>query len=600
MNNKIKFALLTSAMTLGLAACQDDWDDHYGQTADAPLGTASLYEVMLSHPELSDFCKVLENTKVFSNCRQTDVTYATLLGNDQFFTVWAPVNGTFNRDSLIELCKTTTGDSLVELHFVKNHVARYAHSVDASDKKIYMFNDKTIEQTATTFNDIPFEKTNIAARNGVLHTMQQKVPYYYNIYEALIGLDEYKHIGDFLHSYQVDKLNEAASLAKGIVDGKTVYIDSVFYSVNSLLTDYSYGVLNAEDSTYWALIPSKELWDSLYAEAETYFNYVAVDKADSLHERFAHYALMQDLFYNPKAQFSPDYYFASTTWTYRKSDYSTIVDEDLYKHHVYWYPFDPDNGLFHPSAWSGTQQCSNGWIYKLDKWPSQFQKELLYFYPIERDIESSEMTFDEGVKNKKLTVEVVSSKDPLVHKNYISVTPQTQTDPYYVDCKIPNVLSGTYDIYVEFLPRNINPTLPFDEESTAGKRNRRPAKFIAEITYQGTDGKLYTVDSRTRYKIDPENPSYYVKGSSADDYLFDCNESPTTTTRAFSNDPLVKDKVKLCTMTFPTCSYNLEQATTSLKLKNAITSKEANKFWGVWFIDRVIFEPHMETTEADN
>ncbi len=31
-----------------------------------------------------------------------------------------------------------------------------------------------------------------------------------------------------------------------------------------------------------------------------------------------------------------------------------------------------------------------------------------------------------------------------------------------------------------------------------------------------------------------------------------------------------------------------------------ITSKEANKFWGVWFIDRVIFEPHMETTEADN
>ena len=32
----------------------------------------------------------------------------------------------------------------------------------------------------------------------------------------------------------------------------------------------------------------------------------------------------------------------------------------------------------------------------------------------------------------------------------------------------------------------------------------------------------------------------------------------------------------------------------SIKIKNAITSQETNKYWGVWFIDRVIFMPHKE------
>ena len=594
MNNKIKLALIAAATaTACLTACQDDWDDHYGQKADAPMGTASLYDVLRSRPELSDFCDVLDKTKVFSNCRQTDVTYATLLGNDQFFTVWAPVNGTFNRDSLIQMCQTTTGDSLVELHFVKNHVARFAHSVKADDEAIYMFNGKTITQNAASFNGIGFVETNVAARNGVMHILKQQSPYYHNIYEALVGLPEYEHIGRFLRSYQVDKLDEAASLAKGVVDGKTVYIDSVFYSTNPLLGTYDFGVLNGEDSTYWALIPEKQLWDSLYAEAETYFNYVGVDKPDSLHELYSHYALMQDLFYNPKAQRNPSRYFASTPWVY--SPYET---EELFLHHVYYNVFD-EGGLFHPGTWSGSQQCSNGWIYKLDKWP--FYKEHLYFYPLINDIEDCLTTYEEGDKTKKLTAEIVATNDPRVTYNYMTFTPQKQTDPYFFECEIGGVKSGTYDVYVIFLPRDVNPTLPFDESTTAGKRNLRPAKFQAEITYQGLDGKSHTVDCKTHYKIDPESGAYYVKGTSADPFLFDCNVNPNNAnTRAFVNDPLKVDSVKLCTMTFPTCSYALTQPTTRVKIINTITPQESvNKYWGVWFVDRIVFKPHTDT-EAGN
>ena len=228
MNNKIKFALIASVLSMGLASCQDEWDDHYGKTADAPNGTQSLYEVLSGRPELSDFCKVLDRAKVFSNCRITNVTYASLLDQDQFFTVWAPVNGTFNCDSLLEMCKTSQGDSLVELHFVKNHIARYSHSVDGKEKGVYMFNGKTIQQTGDSFNGVAFRESNIAARNGVIHVLESSVPYYHNIYEALIGLPEYDHIGKFFRSYQVDELDESSSLPMGIVDGRTVYVDSVF------------------------------------------------------------------------------------------------------------------------------------------------------------------------------------------------------------------------------------------------------------------------------------------------------------------------------------------------------------------------------------
>ena len=38
MNNKIKLALIAAATaTACLTGCQDDWDDHYGQKADAPI-----------------------------------------------------------------------------------------------------------------------------------------------------------------------------------------------------------------------------------------------------------------------------------------------------------------------------------------------------------------------------------------------------------------------------------------------------------------------------------------------------------------------------------------------------------------------------------
>ena len=577
--NAINKAAALLLLPLGgcLWSCSDSWDDHYGQTADTRYGNASLYEVMAAQPELSDFCEVLDSVRVFANNRITSIHYSQLIGEGQFFTIWAPVNGSFNKDSLLQLCQTNAGDSVVELHFVKNHVARFAHSVDGQDASIKMMNSKTLSLEGSTLERIAISTSNIATSNGVLHILERPVSYYYNIYEALGSLEQYQHIGNFLRSYQIDEFDETQSLAMGIVDGKTVYVDSVFNATNELLRKYGY--IEREDSTYWMIVPNRQLWDSLYAEAETYYNYGAINKADSIHEYWSHYALMQDLVYDPVVQLSMYDSLCSTTWN--KSEAG--------KFHVYYHPFDK-GGLF--TRFCDSMQCSNGTIYEVNEWP--FAKEKTYFTEIKTEAEGKYYEAREtatktlGIDYRKMVADSVSN-------GYLVLTPVTGTDAYYITYEVPNVLSGTYDVSVVMLPKSVYYT-NIDETTTEGKRLVRSVKFKAAITYTGTDGVEYTVDSNHRYSFDAEQPGYYVQQSNSDksyDFLFDCDLNPTAAaTRAFTNDPYRVDTIHLCTMSFPTCNYDQTKVTTRVKITNNILSTETNKYNNTMFIDCLLFTPH--------
>ena len=55
-------------------------------------------------------------SRYYNNNHVTSVTLADLLGSDQSLTVWAPVNGSFNADSLLQMCQTAQGDSAVGQH----------------------------------------------------------------------------------------------------------------------------------------------------------------------------------------------------------------------------------------------------------------------------------------------------------------------------------------------------------------------------------------------------------------------------------------------------------------------------------------------------
>ena len=565
---------------LALVACQDDWKDHYDQTADTPYGNANLYEVIGAQPELSDFCEILDSVRLFANNRITSIHYSEMLSEGQFFTVWAPVNGSFNKDSLLQLCRTSSGDSLVELHFLKNHIARYAHSENGKESTIKMLNSKKLNMENGSFGEVDINKANIATANGVLHILKSPVSYYYNIYEAMISLDKYQHLGSFLHSYQIDEFDETQSLAMGIVDGKTVYVDSVFYARNELLDRYGY--IEREDSTYWMFVPSQALWDSLYAEAKTYYNYGSINKADSIHNYWSHYALMQDLIFNPRIQRGLADSIISTSYNRR----------DAGKYHVFYNPL-ADKGLF--SYITDSMVCANGSIYEMNTWP--FAKEKSYFIPIKTEAEGRYYEAVEPGNNKVLTIQPRFVSADTISNGYLSLSPTTGTDAYYVTYEIPDVLSGTYDVSVVMLPKSVYYT-NIDPTTVEGKRLLRSVKFLAEIQYTGTNGEQYKVDSRHRYSFDKSTPGYYTQEANSatqHPFLFDCNLNPNAAaTRAFINNPNLVDTIKLCTMSFPTCNYAQNKVTTRVKITNNIGSKETNTYNNTMFIDCIIFQPHIE------
>jgi hypothetical protein len=576
MNNTRLFTLGLVAASL-LTACQDDWDDHYSDGSDTQRGSVTLYDMVASRTDLSDFRRVVDSVRVFTNHRVTTMHYSDVLASDQFYTLFAPVNGTFNVDSLLQLCSTAQGDSLVEQHFIKNHLARYRHSsATGLSETVNLLNTKTVLVADDVIGVQRLSECNIACKNGIMHIVDGSLSYYYNIYEGLGSIADYLHIGEFLHSYQTEEFDETNSLATGVVDGKTVYIDSVFIDHNLLLDTYGY--IDSEDSTYWMLVPPAEMWDSLFAEANTYYNYGAINKADSIHDYWVHYALLQNLVYNPNAQPSMQDSLISTCYKARN---------DHPEYNVAYKPFAP-GGLF--SHVGDSMACSNGTIYELRSWP--FDKTGTYFTPIKVEGEGRVYEdFETTTKTLNLTRRTLVADT--ISGGYLAITPQTVYDNYYVTYEIPNVLSGEYDVCVVLLPKTVyNPAY----DPATDKKQFRPNKFTAEITYTGTDGKEYTLKTTDKYVADPTSPAYYVKNTTADaDYLFDCNFTPTTaSTRAFTNDPYRVDTIKLATVKFPTCNYGQQKVTTRVKIINSIRSNQTNSYNAEIFLDCFYLKPHTE------
>ena len=92
----IKHFLVASALCCGMAtaftACAE-WDDHYEGTTSAG-SDQTLWQQLQADKDLTDFCKVLEQTKVFRMHKKTVVSYADLLNSGQSFTVVAPIRVT--------------------------------------------------------------------------------------------------------------------------------------------------------------------------------------------------------------------------------------------------------------------------------------------------------------------------------------------------------------------------------------------------------------------------------------------------------------------------------------------------------------------------
>ena len=82
ITKRIKQYMIAGLLCCGAAAVTTgcaEWNDHYEGDGDAVGSNLTLWQQMQANPQLSDFCEVLKETKVFRMHKKTPVSYADLL-----------------------------------------------------------------------------------------------------------------------------------------------------------------------------------------------------------------------------------------------------------------------------------------------------------------------------------------------------------------------------------------------------------------------------------------------------------------------------------------------------------------------------------------
>ncbi len=532
--------LTTVWILLGLTSCSDTWNNHY-ETNIGINTDKTLWEKMEAQSNLSDFRSILEATNVSNYNNVSSVSFAELLNSDQTFTVWAPVNGTFNKDSLLTICQTDSGQRVVEKCFVKNHIARFLYSVTSTtDQNILLLNRKEKALKGFSFGDVTISDPNIISKNGVLHVVNGNVPFFSNIYEEINSNPEYSMLSSFYKAYQKDSLDEFSSVSSGIVDGKTIYVDSVMIATNPLLDEL--GRVNDEDSTYWVVAPNDGAWVEAYNRILPYYNFAYINNAAYLQDYWTKHAILNDLIFNYKVQTSALDSLISTTYKVRTP-----------LQHVFQKPFEAGGIL---SEVKGTTKCSNGTIYKVDKWPYAFQK--TFFSPLTTEAELETNIFSYSISTQ-MNIRSVQGKG-LSNDGYLDVKPtSTSTNPE-ITFQVKNTLSGKYDICVVFAPKTVYET-PLTKADSI--RVFSPCKFRS-----------------TLYYVDAKGISQY---------------KTLGTTGLFYSKPYALDTVVVASgFKFPSCNLNQLVTTVSLKITGFVLPSETNKYNREMYIDCVYLKPRED------
>lgn len=467
----ISAAVICCPISLTISSCSDTWDEHFDEGAQP--SDLTLLDLVERDEELSDFLEVLRATHVYNNNRPTSVTYADLLGKDQSLTVWAPKNGTFNRDSLLDICQTQRGDSIIGQQFVANHIARTTFdSNETKGSQIIMFNSK--KTNGKNFN-LENAQLNIPAKNGILHIINNEIPYSYSIYEAITSLNQFHNFGTIFRDHESQELDENASVPCGIEDGQIVYSDSVMIKTNIFYS--AFGRINDEDSSYFAILPYENDWDIAYNEALQYYNYGSLENADSLRELYSNVGLMEPLFYNRNLQKHMQDSIFSTSYYSAEPEYN-----------VFYNPLD-EGGILSPTYIAETMECSNGEIFMLKQWP--FTPLQTFYRPITTEVEYNSYL----ISSRSCSLDYRDClADSVSNHGYVAITASSNWSLSY---RIYGNLSAEYDVCVVVLPRTVS------EPST---NDHRKNKFNVSVKYPDLDGraitKSYNNIENNPYKVD--------------------------------------------------------------------------------------------------
>ncbi|MCR4601916.1 MAG: fasciclin domain-containing protein [Prevotella sp.] len=555
MNSKINKRQLIGAtlifcqISFGMTACSE-WDDHY--EADSSVldsQKATLWENISSNGSLSQFASLLKKAG-----------YDDVLSATQTYTVWAPTDGTFDYEKLSAL-----STDRLQKEFIENHIARNNYPISGSfSKQIYTLNEKLMNFDNSTIQGITLSQSNLASRNGTIHTLSGKIPFMQNIFESLNTNDyELDSIADFFHSYDVKKLNVEKSVTGPMENGQITYLDSVFDEHNELFTRYQ-AFINREDSNYTMLMPTNEAWRRARVAIEPYFNYVpsfefmentstteakkvTVDIKDVayLKDSIIHQMLTSSLFYNNNIydnrklnalqtgqQLQCDSLYSTTT--------TKIYTEDARNLFANATRIDKSNG----SVWLTDTMQMHHWTLWNPEIIVQGENRAMLSSTVNDDGAPERKSITPGTQNPEVY-------GHLSNNSYIEVRPSSQSTNPGVVYYLPGVRSTTYSVYVVMVPASIE----------SANIEAKPNKFNATMGYTNLKGK--NEDRDRSWLLE----SYFV----------------TDSTRV--------DTVYLGDFTFPVAYIGTGDYYPYIRINSSVTSRERSKYDRTLRIDCVIFRP---------
>lgn len=523
---------------------------------------SSLLENIESNPSLANFLKVIKA-----------IGGSETLNSPQQLTVWAPLNMTSAQaDSVIAVYQQGVAqglkleDNKAITQFMQNHVALYARNVSSlTNDTVAMLNGKYMKLVGTSASTGSLAKMDgtdannfndkIICNNGILYTTEHTQTFFPNVREYLEQSSSMDSIVNFITKYDEYTLDEKASVAGGIVDGKTVYLDSVTNLSNMLLAKYGY--IQREDSVYTLVAPTDKVWEEEYEKYSKYYVYdPTVMNADSLTEINTRSRILEGRVFNT----SPD-------WHYNIHPSDSLCNT---QYHEFQSHYPRQNVYYNPLGANGILnglkkvECSNGYIYIDDKgvidprttffgrkdFPGTYNYEIAKNSNNEETMKVSVQTL-QMYEDSAMTVRSQSYR-------YAEVTAKTSAAQTEIEYTLPGTLSGCYyNIYMV--------TVPGD--------NHLPAWMTIQYMQKNAKGVFPTSYDAKSYFNNPD-PVTAESGVENSDVILKQSNSQ----RIFVSNPYAVDTILVQSgVQFSFSGYGLSDGVVKVKVNSVGPSSSASR-----------------------
>jgi hypothetical protein len=206
MKTKKYIGLMMMAAGMLAASSCSDFDDYNTVKSDVTSSAnQTLWENISSNSELSDFAAIVKKAG-----------FSDELSASSFYTVWAPLNGTYDASAFL-----AEDSSHVLKEFVKQHIANYNYPASGTiDENVLSLNLKKHAFTGSgtyTYQDVPTSQINLPSKNGVMHILNGYAPFYFSLYEYLSKGESIDSLNRYFKKYEYSYLDTKKSVVGPVV-----------------------------------------------------------------------------------------------------------------------------------------------------------------------------------------------------------------------------------------------------------------------------------------------------------------------------------------------------------------------------------------------